>query len=74
MRHERIIYLCTHNLDTIPNSVNKSGAIPIESRMAVALIKSSDTSLYVRSWHIDPAIRTVERIRMKIQPEERLNP
>ncbi|KAF4627099.1 hypothetical protein G7Y89_g11057 [Cudoniella acicularis] len=40
-------HLHTYNLDNVPNTVNKSGAIPIESRMSVALIKAENQAWYV---------------------------
>lgn len=63
-----------YNLVNTPNTANKSGATPIESKISVALINPSVGLLYVSSWHVDPAIRRMERITTKIQPELRLNP
>ena len=49
MRNEILSFDPTYNLDNTPNVANKSGAIPIESIMSVALMRPSEGLLYVSS-------------------------
>lgn len=62
------------SLESIPRVARRSGESPMESRMIIVLIIEVELFENVKSSQIDPAILTTQRMRVYIQPEERVKP
>ena len=70
LRRKRVCY----HLDNSPSVARSKGESPMVSRIMVASNKPFVCFWYVASWQQAPIMRTRQRTRVKIQPEERVKP